>query len=117
MSVTLNGVTASIMNQSDSNLVLIAGLGTPGIGNIVLTTDSQSRGVSLDAWTYVPVPNISSVSPTSGQIGTLITIRGFGLLDQDGGSTIQSVFVAGVPGIPLLSNSTVVVFHAPSTVR
>ena len=88
--VTLDGVAASIINQSSSSLFIRAGLPpstSASTGNIILISDTNSYVTRIDGWTNVEQGVIDSISPSSGQFGTAVTIRGQNLLS--GGSTLS----------------------------
>ena len=117
-SVTLAGFDTAIISQSDTELqVRVAtsydSQGGSVIGPIVITAvDGASYTSSANlSFTYVQL-NISSVSPGSGQNGTVVTISGIGLLG--GGSSIQSVTLGGVDvqNISLFSDTEIIVVAA-----
>ncbi len=94
LNVTLDGVVASIINQSSSRVFVRAGLpstvsGTTG--NIILISNTNSYVTRIDGWTNVPQGTIDSISPPSGQFGTRIIIRGQNLLS--GGSSLNSLLM------------------------
>jgi hypothetical protein len=71
--VTLNGatVTASSWSASSINVTVPSGATT---GNIVVTVGGvSSNGVNF---TVTPLPSITNINPTSGPIGTIVTITG-----------------------------------------
>ena len=86
-SVTLNGNAAASIDSISADfteVVVTAGPGPAGEGPVVLTSvgnrSLQSVGVNF---TYGPAPTILSVDPTSGQAGTLVTIRGTNMIADD----------------------------------
>ncbi len=72
--VTFNGVTAtSTANWSTANFDVTVPAGAT-TGNVVVTVGGvQSNGV---LFTVTPPPSITSINPTSGPIGTSVTITG-----------------------------------------
>ena len=112
-SVTLMGVSASIANESDTSVVVIAGVSSgSGSGNVVLTSSSGATVTEVGGWAYLDAGAISTVLPTSGQTGTRVTISGQNLLG--GGVQITSAFLAGVAveSVTSWSNTSVVVVAA-----
>jgi hypothetical protein len=73
--VSFGGTSAlSFTVDNDSQITAVVGCGTSG--DIAITTPS-GRGTSAVPFTYTPfAPAISNFSPSSGQVGTLITIQG-----------------------------------------
>ena len=79
--VLLGGQPAvEIVSSNSSHVVVRAGAGTPGVGDVVLESASGSRVTEVNGWVYLVASTISSVSPTSGQIGTVVDIHGSNLL-------------------------------------
>jgi hypothetical protein len=95
----------------------LAGTGVNGNsqqgGSVSLSADANTLVVGGDldnnllgaTWVFsnaspAPPPTISSFSPTSGSIGTLVTITGTNL------STTTSITIGGVPAIRISSTST-----------
>src|ERR1051326_8146001 len=87
--VTFNGVSADVQSWSDSAVsVLVPATATSG--NVVLTDHQflSSNGVGFTV--TLPGPTISSLTPTNGPIGTLVTINGTGF-----GATQGTVSIGG----------------------
>lgn len=105
---TLAGITAVIVSESDTEVVLRVGScgdSCPERGDVVLTSDTGAQVLSIDAWKY---GRIDSVVPPTGQLGVRVTISGQGLeLDGD---TVANVVLAGinVSGILFRNDSLVV---------
>ena len=79
ITVTLKGITATVLTASNNAIVVEAGSGALGTGPVVIT--SNNGGVlSQGNFTYVLGGDIHSVSPSSGQFGTIVTISGVNLL-------------------------------------
>ena len=92
LNVTLDGVTASIINQSLTTLYVSASLppsANASTGNIVLISDTNSYVTRVDGWTNVAQGSIDSIAPEMGQFGTRVTITGQNLLS--GGSSLNRV--------------------------
>lgn len=55
----------------------------------MVVADTGATVSRPSSWQYVFPGNVTSVAPSTGQVGTRVTIRGSGL--QSGGSAIQAV--------------------------
>ena len=95
-SAQLAGINATVLNSSDTLVLLRAGPGPSSItkGDVVLTADSGAVVTDADAFTYLQPGDITLVTPTSGQVGTVVTI--FGSL-CGGGSAVAKVQLADFP--------------------
>ncbi|EGD78400.1 hypothetical protein PTSG_12890, partial [Salpingoeca rosetta] len=112
-SVRLAGVPAEIVEgTSQSQVVVIAAEGTAGEGDVVLEANTGATAVSPNAWQYINPGRIDSVGPASGQVGTLVTIRGYELLG--GGDSPINVTLGGKQATVVLYNSTHLVARAPA---
>jgi hypothetical protein len=78
--VTINGVAATIVSATPGSISAKTPAGTAGAKSVVVTTVG-GVATKAGAFTYVPVPTIASVSPSSGPVvgGTSITISGTNL--------------------------------------
>ena len=112
-SVKLAGVPAEIVDgTSQTQVVVIAAEGTAGSGSIVLEANTGATAVQPQAWQYINPGRIDSVQPTSGQLGTLVTIKGYELLG--GGQSPANVTLANAQAQVVSFNSTHMVVRAPS---
>ena len=69
--------------------------GTVGVvGDVVIISDDGTRVVKQSGWTYLADGIVERVQPSSGQVGTLITISGQRF--KGGSTTITSVTLGGV---------------------
>jgi sugar lactone lactonase YvrE len=85
-SVTVGGAPSHIVSWS-STLITIQVPSKATTGNIVVISDGvSSNGV---AFTFYPYPAITGFSPTSGPVGTPVTVTGTGLLDGDSKATVN----------------------------
>merc|ERR1711881_286588 len=93
-SVTLCGVNAQILNESDTSVVVVVSAGPLRelVGDVVLTANSGAEITLTDGFKYLDAPAIFQVSPESGRGGASVTI--FGSL-CGGGSDISEVYLAG----------------------
>ena len=116
ISATVCGVPAVITSESDSVVRLTIDENVDSNfadvpGDIILTADTGAEVTRLNGWTYIQVGEIMSLSPLSGQYGTIVTIIGERL--TAGGSSVSQVFIGDVPALDIISsNSSIVVFRA-----
>jgi hypothetical protein len=93
--VTLCGKAATIVDANcDLVAIKAADLGSATTGAVVLISNTGAIVTKDGAFTYVGVGTISSVAPSKGQGGTLVTIKGKSLLG--GGNKAVTVQLAGV---------------------
>jgi hypothetical protein len=84
--VTFNGVQASATNWSDTSVTAIVP-STASTGNVVVTVNgTASNGVLFTV--TPPNPHITTVNPSSGAIGSSVTITGTGFSSVQGSSTV-----------------------------
>jgi hypothetical protein len=83
-----NSATPTVLSDSSLSVVVPAGAAPGSVGVTVTTAGGSNNGLS---YTYVDVPTITSLTPTSGSTsgGTAVTITGTGY------STTQSVTFGG----------------------
>ena len=92
--VTFSGTTATPTSWSATSIVAPVPSGA-STGNVVVTVGGvKSSGVSF---TVVATPTISSLSPTSGAVGTSVTISGSKFGSSQGSSTVTFNGTAGSP--------------------
>ena len=83
--VTFNGTAASVSSWSATSITAAVPSGAT-TGNVVVTVSGvASNGV---AFTVLTAPTIGSLSPTSGVVGTLVTITGTNFGASQGASTV-----------------------------
>jgi hypothetical protein len=104
--VTLAGVDADISSESDDEVAVVAGAGNIGAGDVVVIANSGALTTFDDAWTYTEPGEISTVNPSSGQSGTLVSIAGSAL--HGGGTEIVAVSLAGIDAEIIFENDTLV---------
>jgi len=107
--VTFNGTNAAPTSWSDASIVVPVPSGATS-GNVVVTVSSvASNGV---AFAVLPAPSITSLSPTSGQVGTPVTISGtnFGSTQGTGQVTFN-----GISAAPTSWSATSIVVPVPTT--
>ena len=92
--VLFNGIAARTTSWSNTLIVAPVPAGAT-TGNVVVSVGGiNSNGVN---YTVTPGPNVASVSPSSGTVGTLVTISGAGFGATQGSSTITFNGVAAAP--------------------
>ena len=104
VTVTLNGVEATIESQTSTEVVVTtASSDVAGIGDVVLTADTEATVTSSGTWTYAPVGVVNAVEPASGQHDTRVEITGERL--RGAGGAVVSVSLAGTEVQELVSES------------
>ena len=108
-SVTVGGVAAtSVTVVSATSVTAVTPAGSVGLRDIILTTPGGTA-TALNAFTYIGVPTISSISPTSGVVagGTSITITGTNLTGTSsvtvGGVAATSVTVVSATSVTCIT--------------
>jgi YD repeat-containing protein len=105
--VKLNSAVATVTNWTDTQVVATVPNGTSG--NIIVTEGGvASNGVAFT----VPPPQITSLSPTSGGVGTQVTINGSGFGATQGNSSVN--FYNGWQGNIVSWSATQIVATAPA---
>ena len=93
--VLLAGVEATVIDQSDTALNVIAATATsPVHGKVVLVADTGATVSLENGWTYEQEGEATSLNPSSGQVGTSVTIHGTSLKGH--GRYIEQVTLGGV---------------------
>lgn len=109
-SVTLAGVSARILSQTDSEVVVVAGEGSSGDGAVELTANTGAVVSLAGGWSYRTAGRIASITPDNGQTGTRVTIEGSNLRGH--GDSVTNVSLAGVAAEIVMQNDTVTVASA-----
>jgi hypothetical protein len=107
--VTFNGTTATTFSSwSATSIVTFVPTGAT-TGDVVVTVNgTASNGVKF---TVLPTPNITSLSPKLGAIGTVVTISGTEFGSTQGSSTVT---FNGTPGTPSSWGSTSIKVAVPT---
>lgn len=105
-SVTLNGTAATIAANTDTSITVTIPEGATS-GTIAVTT-AGGTAVSSSAFTVIPAPTITAVSPLLGTPGTTVTITGTAL----GNATVVSF--NGVAAVVSSDSSTRIVAIVPA---
>jgi YD repeat-containing protein len=107
--VKFNGTTATVTSWSASSIVATVAAGTT-TGNVaVFASGVNSNGVTF---TVVPAPSISTLSPSSGTVGTPVTITGTNFGSSQGNGTVT---FSGVPAAVTNWSATSIQTTVPSS--
>ena len=106
--VTFNGIAATVTYASGNRLVVTVPAGAT-TGDISITTPSSSA-TSDSSFTVVPV-SVSSFSPSSGAVGSVLTVNGGGFDPTPANNT---VFINGVPATVTSATVTQLQVTVPS---
>ena len=111
--VTLAGVEATILNSSDSEVIVNATEGPEEgrIGRVIIESENSSfiAGIGSDIWRYLPLVTSAQVNPQSGQNGTRLEVDLRGILDT---FNISSATLAGIRAEVVGTNGTMVTLRA-----
>jgi IPT/TIG domain len=107
-SVTFGGAAATIAANTSNQITVTTPAGVAGAVNVVVTTIGGS-GALANGYTYLQVPTLTSLNPTSGPAagGTSITISGTNL------SGASSVTFGGNPGTITANTSSQITVTTP----
>src|SRR5207248_11219547 len=106
--VTFNGTSATPTGWSATSIAVPVPSGAT-TGNVLVTVGGHaSNGV---AFTVIPPPSISSLSPTSGAVGTSVTITGTNFGASQGTSTVT---FNGTSATPTSWSATSIAVPVPS---
>ena len=99
------------MAFNDTLVEVIAATAPAKVGDAVVTADTGAQSVATNGWTYLQPGAIASASPSSGQIGTRVTVEGARLFG--GGATVAAAYLNGVAATVLqAANNSFVVLQA-----
>ena len=105
------------MSQTNSQVVVIAGQNstiTSGqLGNVILTADTGAFVTGNNAWTQLQQGIISSIHPSTGQFGTIVTIAGQRLFG--GGASVANVTLGTLDVTILTSSNSQIIVEVPQT--
>jgi hypothetical protein len=103
-SVTLANVSATIQFQNNTLVVVVANIGTPGQGDIVVTANTGAYVKLFNGWSFATPGAVHDIQPTSGQFGTIVAINGTKL--RGSGDYVAQVWFGSVPATILSENDT-----------
>src|SRR5262249_45146051 len=108
--VAFNGTPGTPTAWSATSITVPAPSGAT-TGNVVVTVNGQaSNGVSFTVTVPLPLPNITTLTPTSGPIGTAVTIAGANFGAAQGSSTVK---FNGVLATPIAWSATSITVPVP----
>ena len=96
------GGTAAMSFLGGTPTSMTAVVGAGATGNISITTPSGTA-ISPGTFTFVPTPTITSITPTSGLVGDLITITGTNFVAP----AIVTVGTVTATGVMVMSPTTI----------
>jgi RHS repeat-associated protein len=106
--VTFNGVSATPTSWNDASIVVLVPVAAMS-GNVTVTVGGvASNGANF---TLLPSANITNLSPTSGGVGTLVTITGTNFGSTQSTSTLT---FAGATATPTTWSATTITVPVPS---
>jgi hypothetical protein len=112
--ILLGGVAVTSVAGNETSVSGVVSARAAGLVDVTVVASSGARVTGAGAFTYVAVASVTSISPANGQVGTLVTIVGSGLLG--GGSHVVSVTLGSLAvAIVRESNTEVVVRVAAGT--
>ena len=94
--VSFNGTVATPTSWSATSISIPVPLGAT-TGNVVVTVGGVASNGMLFTVTSASAPNISSLNPTSGAVGTSVTISGSNFGPTQGSSTVTFNGTAATP--------------------
>jgi len=97
---------ASFMVRSTTSIVATVGGGSTG----AITIRSFAGSTTASGFTFIPPPIVTSVSPTTGTVGQVITIRGEGL-----GNASRVLFGTTSVGFTVNSTTQITAVAVPNT--
>jgi hypothetical protein len=112
MTVSFGGTPAVFAYTSSTSITAVAPAHLAGVVDVIVTTPSgSSPNTSLDDYTYTgtSVAVVSGVSPSSGPVGTVVTVTGSGFL------TATAVTVGGVSATFNIVSDTTLTVTIPAT--
>jgi hypothetical protein len=99
--VRIGAVVVPVTASTDTSVTITVPL-TAVTGKISVTT-ADGTGISTDSFVVIKPPTITSFTPTSGQVGALVTINGTNL------GTVSNVMFNGIdaPGFTIVSATSI----------
>ena len=109
VTVQFNGVNATVTSVSKTQIVVVAPSGVT-TGKITITVAGHTLTTDTD-FTLIPPPSITSFAPTSGFVGTQVTIAGSNFSENISDVTVQ---FNGVNATIISASKTQIVVSTPS---
>ncbi len=105
--VTFNGVAATATSWVNTSIIVPVPVGAT-TGNVIVTVDNlASNAIPFT----VPPPNITSLTPQLGPVGTVVTVTGTAFGASQGNSTVT---FSGVAATPTSWDDTSIVVPVPA---
>ncbi|HKW64881.1 MAG TPA: IPT/TIG domain-containing protein [Candidatus Acidoferrum sp.] len=108
--ITFSGKAASPTSWSDTSINAPVPTGAT-TGPVVVTVGGLASNGSTFTVTSAPAPNIASLNPTSGPVGTSVTITGTNFGPSQGSSTVN---FNGTAAMPTSWNAATIVAPVPA---
>jgi RHS repeat-associated protein len=106
--VSFNGTAASVTSWSATSIGVTVPSGATTGNVVVFASGVNSNGVNF---TVLPTPSITSLSPASGNVGTLVTVTGTNFGSPQGTSTVT---FNGTTATPTSWSATSIVTPVPA---
>ena len=112
-SVKFGNATGTVISSSDTQITARTPANTAGIANVIVTGSggvTSENNPPFNSFTYVDLPTVTSVSSSSGTLGTPVTIIGTNF------PNVTGVTFGGnsAPGFTVGSNTIITVIAPPS---
>jgi len=92
-SVTFNGTPATVIDWSNTQILVAAPAGVQS-GPVQVTTAGGSSNTNID---FTLAPSLLNISPSVGPVGTVVTITGIGFGSSQGAGSVGFNGIAAVP--------------------
>ena len=114
IAVLIGGIQSKLLISNESSITVQVGVSQSPIpnSNITIVTEFSSYLILGTTWSYTAPSNITMVTPTKGQNGTRVAIKGDNLLIES--LDIPKVFLAGNEATIEGINSTTILCRAVS---
>ena len=112
--VSLGGVQATITGFSDTQINVTAMEGTPGMGDVIIISNTGTVINGSALWTYEELGVVTEVSPTIGQQGVAVTITGQRLVSSQSMRLAECRIAGVVADVVSFSDRRVVCRAGPS---
>ena len=76
--VRFNGLATSFTVDSDTQITATVPMGANGSSGPIVVTNPDATGTSAASFTFPPAPTMSTFTPSSGPVGTKVTLTGTG---------------------------------------
>ncbi len=106
--VTIGGAAATFTSSATTITATVPSAAALGAGNVVVTVTGFAAATSAFTVLAPPPPTISSVSPASGAIGSVVTISGSGLTNA------TLVTIGGATATVTLNSATSITATVPA---